>query len=153
MAETSRPSRGARDARLRGALAGLVPAFAVVVLFGVSGSAAAPPEVAASLAWVGLIATTAGWLAGPLAARERRRLLGAALGYAIALIATTAVLSMVQGARDTWTTAAFDPIAIATAIAGRALYALVSTTYLIVPAIVLGMIWSVTARGLARRSR
>jgi hypothetical protein len=151
MIVSTHPSWGAGNARLPGALAGLVPALAVAGLFAVSGSAATPPEVAVSLALVTLIAMTAGWFAGPLAAGERRRLVVAALGYAIAVIATTAVLSMVQGAWDIWTTAAFDPIA--TAIAGRALSALVSTIYLIVPATVLGMIWSVTARGLTRRMR
>lgn len=150
MAATTRATRGARNARLRGALAGLVPSLAIVALFAVSGSAATPPEVASSLAFVILIAMTAGWFAGPLADGERRRLLVAALGYATALVATTAALSLVQGAWGAWTTAAFDPIAIATAIAARALYALVSTIYLIGPAIVLGMTWSVTARGLTR---
>ena len=82
-------------------LAGLVPAFAVAALFAVSGSAATPPEIAVSLALVTLIAMTAGWFAGPLAAGEQRRILVAGLGYAIALIATNAVLSMVQGAPDT----------------------------------------------------
>ena len=151
MIVSTHPSWGAGNTRLPGALAGLVPALAVAALFAFSGSAATPPEVAVSLALVTLIAMTAGWFAGPLAARERHRLPVAALGYAIALIATTAVLSMVQGAWDIWTTAAFDPIAIATVIAGRALYALASTTYMIVPAIVLGAGWSVAARSLERR--
>lgn len=151
MTAPTRSSRRAPNPRWLGALAGLVPALAIALLFAVSGSAATSGEVAASLVWVGLIAITAGWFAGPLAATERRRLLVAALGYAIALIAAIAALSMVQAAWDTWTAAAVDPIAIATAIAGRALYALVSTIYLIGPAIVLGMVWSVAARGLVRR--
>ena len=131
-------------------MAGLAPALAIGLLFTVSGSAAAPADVAASLAWVGLIMMTAGWFAGPLAAGELRRSLVAALGYAIALIATVVALSMIQGAWDSWTAAAFEPIAIGTAIAGRAPYAVASTIYLIGPAIVLGMIWTVAARGLTR---
>ena len=138
-------SRHRSTTRWLGALAGLVPALAIGLLFAVSGSAAAPADVAASLAWVGLIAITAGWFAGPLAAGEQRRFLVAALGYAIALIATVAALSMVRGAWDAWTAAAVEPIAIGTAIAGRALYAVASTIYLIGPAIILGMIWTVAA--------
>lgn len=153
MIVSTHPSWGAGNTRLPGALAGLVPALAVAALFAFSGSAATPPEVAVSLALVTLIAMTAGWFAGPLAAGEQRRLLVAAFGYAIAVISTTAALSMVQGAWDIWTTAAFEPIAIATALVGRALYALASATYMFGPAIVLGAGWSVAARGLTRRMR
>jgi hypothetical protein len=145
--------RHIRTGRWRGALAGLVPTLAIALLFVVGGTTATPPEVATSLALVALIATSAGWLAGPLAAGEPRRLAVAALGYAIALLATVAALSMVQAAWDSLAGNGVDPFAIVVAVTGRGLYAVAGAAYLIIPAIVLGAAWSLSAWGLAHLVR
>ena len=42
------------------------------------------------------------------------------------------------------------PIAVITAVVGRAAVALAATAYFIIPAIVLGIGWRLTARGLDR---
>jgi len=136
------------SARWTGALAGLAPTGAVGTLFAVGGSSASPGEVAGSLALVALIGMTAGWIAGPLAASKPRRLLKASMGFAIALIATNAGLAIAQAIADTVAANGFDVFALVNAILGRALYAVAATTYLLIPAIVLGLLWSVVARGL-----
>ena len=133
--------------RWRGALAGLTPAGAVGVLFLVSGSEASAGQIALSLGLVTLIATSAGWLAGPLAVGDRRFLVPV-LGYAIALIATTVAISLVQAAGDVVSGTGLDPIAIVGAVAGRVIYGVASITYLSIPAIVLGAAWTIAARGL-----
>ncbi len=91
---------------------------------------------------------SAGWIAGPLAASEPRRLLKASMGYAIALIATNAGLAITQAIADTVAANGFDVFALVNATLGRAFYALVSTAYLLIPAIALGLVWSVVARAL-----
>ena len=144
------PPRRDRRARWRGGLAGLVPTLAIGLFFVIGPTSATPPEVATSLGLVGVISIVAGWLAGPLAAGSRHRLLVASMGYAIALIATTAALAIIQGTWETVATNGPDPLAIATTIVGRAFYSLAGTAYLIVPALVLGGAWSVVARGLMR---
>jgi hypothetical protein len=141
---------GDRGARSRGALAGIAPTLAIALLFATQGSTATPGEVAFALGLVAAIAVTAGWLAGPLAARRHARLVVVAIGYALALIATAAALSVVQGVWDAWTTDGPDPLALASAIAGRALYALAATLYLILPALALGLLWTAATRGLVR---
>ena len=135
-------------ARWTGALAGLAPTGVIAALFAVRGSSASSGEVAGSLALVALIGTTAGWIAGPLAASKPRRLIKASLGYAIALIATSAGLSILQAIAGTVAANGFDVLALVNAIVGRASYALVSTTWLLIPAMALGLLWSVVARGL-----
>jgi hypothetical protein len=135
--------------RWLGGLAGLVPALAIAALFA-TGTAADPAQVAMSLGLVALITTSAGWLAGPLAATEPRRLLVAAIGYAIAVIATNALLAIAQAAIDAFATNGLDPIAIPTAVIGRAGYAVIATAYLILPALAAGGAWSLAARGLVR---
>lgn len=135
-------------ARWRGALAGLLPVAVVSFLFVIGSTAATPSEVAVSLGLVALIGITAGWFAGPLAAGSRRRLLIASIGYALALIATTAALAIIQGTWETVAANGLDPLAIATAIVGRAFYSLAGTAYLIVPALLVGGAWSIAARGL-----
>ena len=135
-------------ARWTGALAGLAPTGVIAALFAVGGSSASPGEVAGSLALVALIGMSAGWIAGPLAASEPRRLLKASLGYAIALIATNAGLAIAQAIADTVAANGFDVFALVNAILGRAFYAVAATTYLLIPAIVLGLVWSVVARTL-----
>jgi hypothetical protein len=148
----TRPSswRGHRAARWRGALAGLVLVLVIALLFAVGSTTSTPEEVAVSLGLVTLIAATAGWAAGPLAAGEPRRLLVAAFGYAIAAIAATVSLSIIQGIGDAIAAEGLAPMAVAVAIFGRATYALAGTAYLIVPALVAGMAWSIAARGLDR---
>jgi hypothetical protein len=136
-----------RRARLRGALAGFVPTIAIALLFA-GGTSATPTEVAFSLILVALIAMSAGWIAGPLAAGRQRRLLVAALRYATWFIVASVVLSLIQAAWDTWVAKGVDPIAIAAAVLGRALVGIAGTAYLIIPAIALGLAWSVAARGL-----
>ena len=135
-------------ARWTGALAGLAPTGVIAALFAVRGSSASSGEVAGSLALVALIGITAGWIAGPLAASKPRRLIKASLGYAIALIATSAGLSILQAIAGTVAANGFDVFALVNAIVGRASYALVSTTWLLIPAMALGLLWSVVARGL-----
>ena len=140
---------GSRRSRWIGAVAGLIPASLIALLFAYSGSAASPSEVAVSLGLVALIATSAGWLAGPLAGRPRR-ILVAAIGYAIAFLVTTAALSVVQGAADALAAHGLDPVAVILAIVGRAAVAAAGIAYLLIPALVLGSVWSIAARGLVR---
>ena len=135
--------------RWRGALAGLAPALAIALLFA-TGTGATPAQVAISLGLVALITTSAGWLAGPLAATEPRRLLRAAIGYAVALIAINALLAILQAAVDAVAAHGLDPIAVLTAIFGRAAVALYATAYLMLPALAAGAAWSLLARGLMR---
>ena len=89
---------------------------------------------------------SAGWIAGPLAAAEPRSLIKAAIGYVIALLATNATLSIVRAIADTITAGGFDVVALVFSIVGRAFYAVASTAYLLIPAIALGLLWSVVAR-------
>jgi hypothetical protein len=119
-------------------------------LFAYEGTTQAPAEVAVSLSLVALISVVAGWLAGPLAAGRPRRLLVAAIGYALAFIGATAGLSLVQAAWDAVATSGFEPVSVATAVVGRALVAAAGTAYLIIPALILGLAWSLAARGLMR---
>lgn len=135
-------------ARWTGAIAGLVPAGAVGALFVVGGSTDGTGAIAGSLALVALIGMSAGWIAGPLAASEPRRLLKASMGYVIALIATNAGLAIAQAIADTVAANGFDVFALVNAILGRAFYALASTAYLLIPAMALGLVWSVVARTL-----
>ena len=147
--ETEPPKAGRRS-RWRGALAGVVPTLAIAVVFGIGRTSATPAEVAFSMVLVALISVTAGWIAGPLAAAEPRRLLVASIGYALAYIAASVVLSTIQAAWDTWVADGFAPLAVATAVIGRALYGLTGIAYLILPALALGLAWSLAARGLMR---
>lgn len=143
--------RDDRGARRRGALAGLAPAAVVALVFAVSGTGATSTAVATSLVLVTLLAMAAGWIAGPLAAAEPHRIVVAALGYAIALIAVVGALSVVQGVADAIASDGFDPVAIVvTVVGGRVVYALAATFYLLLPGIALGALWSLSAHGLAR---
>ncbi len=143
-----KPLRNDRRARWRGALAGLIPMLVIAGLFAIGPTSAQPAEVAVSLGLVALITTSAGWLAGPLSAAEPRRLLVAAFGYAIALIITNALLAIIKAAADSVGAHGLDPLALVEAILGLAAYALVATAYLILPAIIAGILWSLAARGL-----
>jgi len=136
--------------RLLGALGGLTPTLAIGLLFAGGGTTASPVEVATSMVLVALISIAAGWVAGPLATAWPRRLLVACFGYAIAYVAATAVLSLVQAAWDVWVADGLDPVAILLAIIERAVGALARTAYLILPAIGFGLLWSLTVRGLMR---
>jgi hypothetical protein len=144
------PPQADRRARWRGALAGVVPTLAIAAVFLVGRTTATPREIVVSMALVGLIAITAGWIAGPLAAGTPRRLLVASIGYALAYIAATIALSVIQAAWDATTANGFAPLAVAAAVVGRALYGLAGTVYLIIPAIALGLAWALAARGLMR---
>jgi hypothetical protein len=138
-----------------GAFAGLVPLLGIVLLFAVGGTTASPSEVAVSLTLVALITTGAGWVAGPMAAGQPRRLVAAAFAYAIALVALNGLLAMAQAAADAIAMQGLDAFAILTAVTVRAGYALVSAAYLLLPAIAAGVAWSLTARALGgiRRAR
>jgi hypothetical protein len=138
--------------RWLGALAGLAPTLGVGLLFS-GGTAASPIEVATSMALVALISVAAGWLAGPLATARPRRLLVASFGYAIASLAATAVLALVQAAWDVWATNGLDPVAILAAVIWRAVGVFAGAAYLILPAILFGLLWSLTVRGLMRVGR
>jgi hypothetical protein len=141
--------RAPGGARWLGVLAGLVPTIAIALLFA-GGSTATPTEAAVSLLLVAVIAMTAGWIAAPLAASHPRRLLVAAIGYSLAFIVASIGLSLVQAVWDTWVVSRFDPSAIATAVFQRALIDVAGTAYLILPAVALGLAWSVAAHGLIR---
>lgn len=147
---TDTEPRGNRRARRRGALAGLVPFGAIVLLFAVSGSFAPPSEVARSLAAVAAIAIVAGFLAGPLVVRRPHGHRLGVIGYALASIASTYVLALIQAAWETWTSHGLDPLAIAGAIGAQAAYGLISTLYLIIPALVLGAMWTLALWALER---
>ncbi len=143
---------GAVTARWRGALAGLVPMLAIALLFVVSGTGASPLQLAGSFTLVTVGTTAAGWLAGPLAASEPRRMLIATLGYAIALIGAMVAGSVVQGIVEVISTDGPDPVAIIFAIIFgvivRLTYAVAGILYLMGPALALGAAWTVAARGL-----
>jgi hypothetical protein len=144
------PPQAGQRARLRGALAGVVPTFAIAAVFLVGRTTATRTEIVVSMALVGLISVTAGWIAAPLAAGRPRRLLVASIGYALAYIAATIALSVIQAAWDATTADGFAPVAVAAAVIGRALYGLAGTAYLIIPAFGLGLAWAIAARGLMR---
>jgi hypothetical protein len=145
----TRPSRPSRADRRPGAVAGLLPAAVIGIWFALSGSAAAPVEVATSLSLVALIGVTAGWLAAPLADPDRPRVLVGAVGYALALIVTNATLAMIQAGWDA-SAAGNDATSVAAAVVQRAVYAIPSASYLLVPALITGLIWSLLARTLGR---
>ncbi len=134
--------------RSRGAVAGLVPWVPIAMLFVVTGSSAGPAEVVGSLATVAAITIGSGWLAGPLADGPHRRLLVGGFGYAITVGATTLTLGTLVGVRDL--TDGGDPLGIVVLVVARAAY---GALYLVIPAIVLGMAWSVAAWSLARWAR
>jgi hypothetical protein len=132
-----------------GALAGLTPTLAIGLLF-TGGTTASPVEIATSMSLVALISMTAGWVAGPLASAAPRRLLVASFGYAIAYLGTTAALALAQAGWDAWVADGLDPVAILAATVWRAAGVLAGMAYLIVPAIVFGLLWSLTVRPLMR---
>jgi len=142
------PPQPGRRARWRGAFAGVVPTLAIAAVFAVGRTSATAEEIAVSMALVALISVTAGWIAGPLAAGRPRRLLVTSFGYALAYIAASVGLSTIQAAWDTGVADGFAPLAVAMAVVGRALYGLTGIAYLIVPALALGLAWSLAARGL-----
>jgi hypothetical protein len=135
--------------RTRGALAGLAPSLAVMALFAWSGTEASPAEVAVSLALVTLITCSAGWLAAPLSVGPRSGLAVATIGYAIAVLCTNAALGIFQAAADSVRANGSDPVALIAAVVGRAALAVASAAYLLIPALVGGLLWSVASRGLA----
>ena len=142
--------RGGRRARWRGALAGVVPTLAIALVFAVGPTSSTAEEFAVSMALVALISATAGWIAGPLAAAQPRRILIPAIGYAFAYLGATIALSLIQAAWDATAADGFAPVGVATAVLGRALYGLAGIAYLIIPALALGLAWSLAARGLMR---
>ena len=135
-----------------GALAGLVPAGAVATLFAVSGSRAAPDQVVASLTWTAAIATVAGWIAGPVAVSEPRRLIRSSFAYAVAVIGTWTAWSIAQAGAQAIADDGLDIGTLLEAIGGRGAYSLVSAAYLLIPAVAMGSVWSVVAHTLGRRS-
>ena len=135
-----------------GAFAGLLPVIVVAGLFAYDSRATAR-EVVTALGLIALIGIASGWLAGPLVGSSRQRLLSAALAYAIAFIAATGALSVAQGVIDAISIHGVDPVAMAQATVGRATVALAGATYLIVPAIAIGLAWSGVARAVARLGR
>jgi hypothetical protein len=62
-------------------------------------------------------------------------------------------LSLIQAAWDAAAARGLAPFNVAAAVVGRAAYGLAGATYLILPALVLGIVWSLAARGLMRRDR
>jgi hypothetical protein len=143
----------ARLDRPLGAITGLLPAIVVGVLYAIGPSSDSPAAIATGIALVALIGVTAGFVAGPVGASEPRRLLAASLAYAIALIGMTALLSIVQGVSDAVAADGLDPVALGTAGVGRAAVAVAGAAYLIVPAIAIGLGWSVATYGLAAFAR
>jgi hypothetical protein len=105
----------------------------------------------ASMALAALIAMIAGWIAGPLALAEPRSLGSATIGYAIALIGTIASASILQAVADVIAAGSVTPGTVLGAIVGRAFVAVAGTAYLIVPALIVGLVWVMLAR-LVRRA-
>jgi len=135
-------------ARKLGAIAGATPVLAIVLLFAVSGSHAQPADVATSLAAIALISVVAGWSSGPFAVRHRWF---AATGfYSVAWSLVLTPLALVQAAVETWSAGGFDAGAIVLAVVGRAAYAPSSALCFLIPAFVLGAIWTGALRALTR---
>ena len=105
------------------------------------------------MALVTLITCSAGWLAAPLLAGARSRLVVAAVGYAIAVLCTNAALAIIQAAVNSLDADGPDPVALIDAVVSRATVAVISIAYLIVPALIAGLLWSLAARALAHVGR
>jgi hypothetical protein len=133
-----------------GVVAGLGPTAVLGVFWLWTGVDVALTAAIASMGFAAVIAMTAGWMAGPLAVAEPRSLGSATIGYAIALIATIASASILQAMADVVAAGGVTPGAIAGAIAGRALVAVAAVAYLIVPALVAGVVWVLVARLVLR---
>jgi hypothetical protein len=131
-------------------VAGLGPTAVLGVFWLWTGVDVSIAAVIASMALAAVIAMTAGWIAGPLAFAEPRSLGSATIGYAIALMATTASASIVQAVADVIATGDVTLGAIVGAVVGRALVAVAAVAYLIVPALVVGVVWVVVARAVLR---
>ena len=71
-----------------------------------------------------------------------------AIVYAIALIVTSASLSIIQGVADAVGAGSPSLISIIEAVVGRTLVALAGTAYLLLPALALGLVWALTARAI-----
>jgi hypothetical protein len=153
MSTETEPPHAGRRARWRGALAGVVPTLAIALVFVVGRTTATSTEIAFSMALVALISISAGWIAEPLAAGRPRRLLVASIGHALAYIAASVALSLIQAAWNAAAGGGLAPFNVAAAVVGRAAYGLAGATYLILPALVLGIVWSLAARGLMHLDR
>jgi hypothetical protein len=137
-------------ARWVGAAAGLGPTAVLGAFWLWTGVDVPITDVIASMTLAVLIAMSAGWIAGPLALAEPRSLGLATIGYAIALIATTAAASIVQAVADLIGSGGLTLGAIVGAIVGRAFVALAGVAYLIVPALIVGLVWVMVARAIGR---
>lgn len=133
-----------------GAVAGLGPTAVLGAFWLWTGVDVPITDAIAPMALAAMIATAAGWIAGPLAFKEPSSFGAATIGYAIALIATIASASIVQAMADVVASGHITPGAISGAIAGRALVAVAAVAYLIVPALVVGVVW-VAVAGVVRR--
>jgi hypothetical protein len=129
-----------------GAIAGLGPGLAILLLFVVSGSFAPAGEVAISLALFAVLSITPGWLSGPFAVR--RGWAAGACAYGLAWISVQAWLALVQAGFEAWSANGADVVAITSAVVGRAAYALISAVYFLIPAVVLGAVWVAALRAL-----
>jgi hypothetical protein len=135
-------------ARKLGAIAGVTPVLAIVLLFAISGSHAQPADVATSLEAIALISIVAGWSSGPFAVRHRW--FAATCFYSVAWSLGLTLLALVQAAVESWSTDGFDAGAIVLAVVGRAAYAPFSAPYFLIPAFVLGAIWIGALRAFTR---
>ena len=133
-----------------GAAAGLAPVAVIGAWWAWSGVGASATDAIVSLSLLTAIAMSAGWIAGPLAGASPPGLVKATIGYAIAVIATTAVLSLIQAGADTISGGDISPVGIVGAVVGRAVIALAGTAYLILPALGFGAIWTMAARMILR---
>ena len=129
-----------------GAAAGLGPTGVIGAWWAWSGVGAPVTDAIVSLGLLAAIAMSAGWIAGPLAAAVPRGLARAAIGYAIAVIAITLLLSLVQAGTDVISAGDISLGGLVTAVVGRALIGLAGTAYLILPALAFGAIWAVLVR-------
>jgi len=129
-----------------GAAAGLGPTAAIGAWWAWVGIRVSFGDWLVSMGLLAAIAMSAGWIAGPLAAAARRGLAKATIGYAIAVIGATATLSIIQGGADSILTGDASIGGLAEAIVGQVLVAVAGIAYLILPALGLGVIWTMLAR-------
>lgn len=138
----------AHRARWLGAAAGLGPTVAIGGWWALAGIGVSLADWLVSMGLIAAIAIGAGWITGPLAVDVSRSFAKATIGYALAVIATTTALSIVQAAADTISGGDLSIGGLAVAVVGRAAIGLVSIAYLILPALAFGALWAVVARGI-----
>ncbi len=151
-----RVARQGRENRWRsrwaGAAAGIIPAATLTALFAVSGSLDSAADGVRTFAEFALWGGAVGWVVGPLAVGGGRTIRMAVPAFALVGLGIGAALAVVQAALDTIATHGIDPVAVIGAMVARGAYAVVSTLYLLGPALALGLLWWLGTRPLLERS-